>query len=178
MGNSVKTQSKYMQQTRSAGKYLISCLSLWLATEKEEFFFIQSGRTLILKLFILTPDRKIVLLWLPLELGSWRFQSFAFILPERGIKFHWLYFFRAGQLELNLNKLPRPAKNAGKCGLQQVPGTPESRKKNIEVVSLFDLKRIYGWWPAVATDNGEQILAVRLLQEFLFRDGPVMGALS
>lgn len=67
-----------------------------------------------------------------------------------------------GQLELNLNKLPRPAKNAGQCGLQQVPGTPESRKKNIEVVSLFDLKRIYGWWPAVATDGGEHMLAGKL----------------
>ena len=78
---------------------------------------------------------------------------------------------------MNLNKLPRPAKNAGQCGLQQVPGTPESRKKNIEVVSLFDLKRIYGWWPAVATDGGEHILAVRLLQEFLFTDRPVMGVL-
>jgi len=45
------------------------------------------------------------------------------------------------------------------------------------VVSLFDLKRIYGWWPAVATDGGEHILAVRLLQEFLFTDRPVMGVL-
>lgn len=65
-----------------------------------------------------------------------------------------------GQLELNLSKLPRPAKNARNCGLHQIPpqGT-ERRKKKVEMVSLFDLKRIYGWWPAV---DGEQTLAGKL----------------
>lgn len=61
-----------------------------------------------------------------------------------------------GQLELNLCKLPKPAKNARNCGLDQI----EYSKHNIEIVSLFDLKRINGWWPATGTKDGEQILAV------------------
>ena len=61
-----------------------------------------------------------------------------------------------GQLELNLCKLPKPAKNARNCGLDQI----EHSKHNIEIVSLFDLKRINGWWPATGTKDGEQILAV------------------
>ena len=61
-----------------------------------------------------------------------------------------------GQLELNLCKLPKPAKNARNCGLDQI----EHSKHNIDTVSLFDLKRINGWWPATGTKDGEQILEV------------------
>ncbi|XP_073239418.1 myoferlin-like [Porites lutea] len=63
-----------------------------------------------------------------------------------------------GQLELNLCKLPKPAKNARKCELDQI----EHSKHNIDTVSLFDLKRINGWWPATGTKDGEQILAGKL----------------
>ena len=66
-----------------------------------------------------------------------------------------------GHLEINLNKMPKPAKNARRCGLHQLPGVGEYSKRNVETVSLFDLKRTNGWWPAVGTDDGEQILAVR-----------------
>lgn len=66
-----------------------------------------------------------------------------------------------GQLEINLNKMPKPAKNARRCGLHQLPAVGEHSKRNVETVSLFDLKRTNGWWPAVGTDDGEQILAVR-----------------
>ena len=57
--------------------------------------------------------------------------------------------------------MPKPAKNARRCGLHQLPGVGEHSKRNVETVSLFDLKRTNGWWPAVGTDDGEQILAVR-----------------
>lgn len=67
----------------------------------------------------------------------------------------------SGQLELNLNKMPKPAKNARRCGLHQLPGVGEHSKRHVETVSLFDLKRTNGWWPAEGTDDGEQILAVR-----------------
>ena len=56
--------------------------------------------------------------------------------------------------------MPKPAKNAKKCNLDQIPGIGEHSKRNIETVSLFDLKRINGWWPAGGTEEGEQILAV------------------
>lgn len=64
-----------------------------------------------------------------------------------------------GTLELNLNKMPKPAKNARKCSLDQLPGLKNKPRRNTETVSLFDLKRTNGWWPAVGTENGEQILA-------------------
>jgi len=64
-----------------------------------------------------------------------------------------------GQLEINLNKIPKPAKNARRCGLHQLPVVGEHSKRNVETVSLFDLKRTNGWWPAVGTDDGQQILA-------------------
>lgn len=67
-----------------------------------------------------------------------------------------------GQLEINLNKMPKPAKNARRCGLHQLPGVGEHSKRNVETVSLFDLKRTNGWWPAVGTDDEEQILAGKL----------------
>ena len=70
-------------------------------------------------------------------------------------------FLLPGQLEINLNKMPKPAKNARRCGLHQLPAVGEHSKRNVETVSLFDLKRTNGWWPAVGTDDGEQILAVR-----------------
>lgn len=57
--------------------------------------------------------------------------------------------------------MPKPAKNARRCGLHQLPGVGEHSKRNVETVSLFDLKRTNGWWPAVGTDDEEQILAVR-----------------
>ena len=56
--------------------------------------------------------------------------------------------------------MPKPAKNARKCNLDQIPGIGGHSKRNIETVSLFDLKRINGWWPAAGTEEGEQILAV------------------
>ena len=75
--------------------------------------------------------------------------------------FTFVVFPLQGQLEINLNKMPKPAKNARRCGLHQLPGVGEHSKRNVETVSLFDLKRTNGWWPAVGTDDGEQILAVR-----------------
>lgn len=59
--------------------------------------------------------------------------------------------------------MPKPAKNARKCGLHQIPGIGEHSRRHIETVSLFDLKRVNGWWPAAGTDDGEQILAVCVL---------------
>jgi len=57
--------------------------------------------------------------------------------------------------------MPKPAKNARSCGLHQLPVVGEHSKRNVETMSLFDLKRTNGWWPAVGTDDGDQILAVR-----------------
>ena len=74
-------------------------------------------------------------------------------------------FPHSGQLELNLNKMPKPTKNAHKCNLDQIPGIGGHSKRKIETVSLFDMKRMNGWWPAAGTEEGEQILAVSHCQE-------------
>lgn len=57
--------------------------------------------------------------------------------------------------------MPKKVKNADQCGPHQIPGVGEHSKRNVETVSLFDLKQTNGWWPVVGTDDGEQILAVR-----------------
>lgn len=67
------------------------------------------------------------------------------------------YFF-PGQVELNLNRMPKPAKSARKCSLQQLPSFEEGRSSSsVETVSLFEMKRVYGWWPCVAQDPGEEM---------------------
>jgi len=47
----------------------------------------------------------------------------------------------------------------------QLPGEGDHSKRNVETVSLFDLKRTNGWWPAVGTDDGQQILPLFCDQE-------------
>lgn len=63
-----------------------------------------------------------------------------------------------GQLELNLNRMPKPAKSARRCSLQQIPSYEEGRaSSSVETVSLFESKRVYGWWPCVAQEAGEEM---------------------
>ena len=71
--------------------------------------------------------------------------------------------FVPGQVELNLNRMPKPAKSARRCSLQQLPSFEEGRSSSsVETVSLFEMKRVYGWWPCVAQDPGEEMqLTVR-----------------
>ena len=66
--------------------------------------------------------------------------------------------FLPGQVELNLNRMPKPAKSARRCSLQQLPSFEEGRSSSsVETVSLFEMKRVYGWWPCVAQDPGEEM---------------------
>lgn len=79
------------------------------------------------------------------------------------IVFFFLSTFFPGQVELNLNRMPKPAKSARRCSLQQLPSFEEGRSSSsVETVSLFEMKRVYGWWPCVAQDPGEEMqLTVR-----------------
>ena len=79
--------------------------------------------------------------------------------------------FFPGQLELNLNRMPKPAKSARRCGLEQLPSYEEGRASSrVETVSLFESKRVYGWWPCVAQEAGEEMqLTVRFKEEVSFR---------
>uniref|UniRef100_A0A452SAB8 Dysferlin n=1 Tax=Ursus americanus TaxID=9643 RepID=A0A452SAB8_URSAM len=63
-----------------------------------------------------------------------------------------------GSLQLDLNRMPKPAKTAEKCSLDQLDDTfhPEW------FVSLFEQKTVKGWWPCVAEDGEKKILAGKL----------------
>lgn len=65
----------------------------------------------------------------------------------------------SGSLQLDLNHMPKPAKTAEKCSLDQLDGTfhPEW------FVSLFEQKTVKGWWPCVAEEGEKKILAVSRL---------------
>lgn len=78
--------------------------------------------------------------------------------------------FFPGQLELNLNRMPKPAKSARRCSLQQIPSYEEGRaSSSVETVSLFESKRVYGWWPCVAQEAGEEMqLTVRSKEKVSF----------
>lgn len=62
----------------------------------------------------------------------------------------------AGSLQLDLNRMPKPAKTAEKCSLDQLDDTlhPEW------FVSLFEQKTMKGWWPCMAEEGEKKILAV------------------
>ncbi|XP_032147669.1 dysferlin isoform X26 [Sapajus apella] len=63
-----------------------------------------------------------------------------------------------GSLQLDLNRMPKPAKTAEKCTLDQLDDTfhPEW------FVSLFEQKTVKGWWPCVAEEGEKKILAGKL----------------
>lgn len=64
----------------------------------------------------------------------------------------------AGQVELNLNRMPKPAKSARRCSLEQLPSYDEGRaSSSVESVSLFEMKRVYGWWPCASQEAGEEM---------------------
>ena len=70
-----------------------------------------------------------------------------------------------GAAELNLNSLIKPAKKANKCGLHQIPDLEDAKflSSRNEEVSLFEQKRMYGWWPVVGEEGEERILAASII---------------
>ncbi|XP_064007293.1 dysferlin isoform X1 [Pogoniulus pusillus] len=63
-----------------------------------------------------------------------------------------------GSIQMDLNKMPKPAKTAEKCSLELVDENLSSSR----FVSLFEQKTVKGWWPCVAEQNQKQILAGKL----------------
>ena len=79
--------------------------------------------------------------------------------------------FLSGTLELKLNKMFKPTKKAKNCTLDmlQLPGDdvtdPAVAKKkktgpSAELLSLFEQRRIRGFWPCYSEENGERVLTV------------------
>lgn len=69
---------------------------------------------------------------------------------------YMVYF--SGTLELNLNGMAAPAKKARNCKLSQLPDIGTGAK--VKTVSLFEQKRIRGFWPCYNDETGERVLTV------------------
>uniref|UniRef100_A0A8B9INI0 Dysferlin n=1 Tax=Anser cygnoides TaxID=8845 RepID=A0A8B9INI0_ANSCY len=63
-----------------------------------------------------------------------------------------------GSIQMDLNKMPKPAKTAEKCSLELVDESLSSGR----FVSLFEQKTVKGWWPCVAEQDQKKILAGKL----------------
>uniref|UniRef100_A0A8D0GIT3 Dysferlin n=1 Tax=Sphenodon punctatus TaxID=8508 RepID=A0A8D0GIT3_SPHPU len=60
-----------------------------------------------------------------------------------------------GSLQMDLNRMPKPAKTAEKCSLELLDDTER-------FVSLFEQKTVKGWWPCAAEEEEKQIIAGKL----------------
>ncbi|XP_056346405.1 dysferlin isoform X8 [Oenanthe melanoleuca] len=63
-----------------------------------------------------------------------------------------------GSIQMDLNRMPKPAKTAEKCSLDLVDDSLSSGRS----VSLFEQKTVKGWWPCVAEQDQQKILAGKL----------------
>ncbi|CAN2388306.1 Dysferlin [Pristimantis euphronides] len=63
-----------------------------------------------------------------------------------------------GSVQLDLNRMPKPAKTAEKCSLDLLDESIAAGK----VVSLFEQKTVKGWLPCVGVDGDQKILAGKL----------------
>ncbi|NXK11508.1 DYSF protein, partial [Herpetotheres cachinnans] len=63
-----------------------------------------------------------------------------------------------GSIQMDLNRMPKPAKTAEKCSLELVDEALSSSR----FVSLFEQKTVKGWWPCVAEQDQKKILAGKL----------------
>lgn len=67
-----------------------------------------------------------------------------------------------GSVELNLNAMPMPAKKPSQCKLDQLPvaGGPP-----VKSVSLFEQRRLRGFWPCYSDETGQRKLAGKIEME-------------
>lgn len=63
-------------------------------------------------------------------------------------------FIKLGALTLDLNRLYKPAKDSDYCTLDILNDEASS------FISLFDMKRVKGWWPCVNVESGDPELTV------------------
>ena len=68
-----------------------------------------------------------------------------------------------GTVALNLNAMPRPKKDSSKCSVDQLPDIQTASQ--VELVSLFDQKRLRGFWPTYNEQDGTRVLAGKVEME-------------
>ncbi|KAL4231637.1 hypothetical protein ACF0H5_009217 [Mactra antiquata] len=69
-----------------------------------------------------------------------------------------------GTVELNLNNMPMPAKRASSCDLKQLPDITMGNM-NVKTVSLFEQKRLRGFWPVYDERDGQRQLTGKVEME-------------
>jgi hypothetical protein len=72
-------------------------------------------------------------------------------------------FYLSGNLEVDLNAMPSPAKKASQCNLDMLPGMGKGSHKT---VSLFDSRRVRGFWPCFNDERGTAELTVCFIVYF------------
>ena len=68
---------------------------------------------------------------------------------------------KIGALTLDLNRLYKPAKDSDFCTLNIL------NEESSDFISLFEMKRVKGWWPCVNLEGGDPELTVSFLFDFL-----------
>ncbi|XP_043919995.1 dysferlin isoform X2 [Protopterus annectens] len=63
-----------------------------------------------------------------------------------------------GSIQLDLNKMPKPAKTAERCSLESLDEALTADK----TVSLFEQKTVKGWWPCSGEQDGKRIIAGKI----------------
>ncbi|ESN98172.1 hypothetical protein HELRODRAFT_177417 [Helobdella robusta] len=69
-----------------------------------------------------------------------------------------------GSLELNLNSMPNPTKSSSKCTLEQLPQFHKSGNP-VKLISLFENKRVKGFWPCFSDESGQADLTGKVEME-------------
>jgi len=57
--------------------------------------------------------------------------------------------------------MPKPAKKASNCTLDMLPDIEAGRE--VKLVSLFEQKRLRGFWPCFNDETGERLLTVSIV---------------
>lgn len=61
---------------------------------------------------------------------------------------------------MNLESMPQPVRMSEKCSLDQLPNIQLSGGSDVKLVSLFEQKRLKGFWPVYSDAGGVRQLTV------------------
>jgi len=70
-----------------------------------------------------------------------------------------------GALEMNLESMPQPVRASEKCSLDQLPNFQRAGGSDVKMVSLFEQKRLKGFWPVYDEVGGVRQLTGKVEME-------------
>ena len=65
--------------------------------------------------------------------------------------------FFSGSITLDLNNMPRGAKDAKRCGINLSLQVDDGSGDVPPMISLFKCRRIKGWWPFTAKNDQDEL---------------------